>query len=96
MNVVGGYVVTDRMLEMFKPRAAPATRPRCGTIGDRGRPRERLDTHHALYLIGASSFVLGLHLMNSPASARRGNQLSAAGMTVAIATTVLVLVQDRR
>ncbi len=23
MNVVGGYVVTDRMLEMFKPRAAP-------------------------------------------------------------------------
>ena len=26
MNVVGGYVVTDRMLEMFKPRAAPAKR----------------------------------------------------------------------
>ncbi len=26
MNVVGGYLVTDRMLEMFKPRAAPATR----------------------------------------------------------------------
>ena len=24
MNVVGGYLVTDRMLEMFKPRAAPA------------------------------------------------------------------------
>ena len=23
MNVVGGYVVTERMLEMFKPRAAP-------------------------------------------------------------------------
>ena len=23
MNVVGGYLVTDRMLEMFKPRAAP-------------------------------------------------------------------------
>ena len=28
---------------------------------------------HTLYLIGAASFVLGLHLMNSPASARRGN-----------------------
>ena len=26
MNVVGGYFVTDRMLEMFKPRAAPAKR----------------------------------------------------------------------
>jgi NAD(P) transhydrogenase subunit alpha len=24
MNVVGGYVVTDRMLEMFKARPAPA------------------------------------------------------------------------
>ena len=24
MNVVGGYLVTDRMLEMFKPRAVPA------------------------------------------------------------------------
>ena len=24
INVVGGYVVTDRMLEMFKPREAPA------------------------------------------------------------------------
>ena len=31
MNVVGGYVVTDRMLEMFRPRretaAGPATQP---------------------------------------------------------------------
>jgi NAD(P) transhydrogenase subunit beta len=44
-----------------------------------------------IYLASASSFVLGLHLMNSPATARRGNQLSAAGMTVAIATTVVVL-----
>ncbi len=24
MNVVGGYLVTDRMLEMFKPRVLPA------------------------------------------------------------------------
>jgi H+-translocating NAD(P) transhydrogenase subunit alpha len=23
MNVVGGYVVTDRMLQMFRPRSAP-------------------------------------------------------------------------
>ncbi len=35
-------------------------------------------------LFGAACFVLGLHLMNSPATARRGNQLSAFGMTVAI------------
>jgi hypothetical protein len=24
MNVVGGYLVTDRMLQMFRPRRAPA------------------------------------------------------------------------
>lgn len=26
MNMVGGFVVTDRMLEMFKPRKAPAAK----------------------------------------------------------------------
>jgi NAD(P) transhydrogenase subunit beta len=47
-----------------------------------------------IYLGAATTFVLGLHLMNSPASARKGNRLSAAGMAVAIATTVAVLVDD--
>jgi len=47
-----------------------------------------------LYLAAAVCFVLGLHLMNSPASARRGNQLSAAGMIAAILTTVAVLAHD--
>jgi NAD(P) transhydrogenase subunit beta len=51
---------------------------------------------HLVYLACASSFVLGLHLMNSPATARRGNQLSATGMTVAIATTVVVLLHENR
>jgi H+-translocating NAD(P) transhydrogenase subunit beta len=31
-----------------------------------------------LYLVSATTFVLGLHLMGSPASARRGNLLSPA------------------
>jgi H+-translocating NAD(P) transhydrogenase subunit beta len=52
-------------------------------------------TTHLLYLLSAVCFVLGLHLMNSPASARRGNQLSAAGMALAIVTTVVVLGHDR-
>ncbi|HEY6744520.1 MAG TPA: NAD(P)(+) transhydrogenase (Re/Si-specific) subunit beta, partial [Mycobacteriales bacterium] len=52
-------------------------------------------TTHLLYLLSAVCFVLGLHLMNSPASARRGNQLSGAGMTLAIVTTVVVLAHDR-
>ena len=35
-------------------------------------------------LAGAVCFVLGLHFMNSPATARRGNLVSAFGMTVAV------------
>ena len=52
-------------------------------------------TTHLLYLLSAVCFVLGLHLMNSPATARRGNQVSAAGMTLAILTTVVVLADDK-
>jgi NAD(P) transhydrogenase subunit beta len=43
------------------------------------------------YLAAATCFVLGLHLMNSPATARRGNRLSVAGMLGAFAATVAVL-----
>ena len=35
------------------------------------------------WLAGAACFVLGLHRMNSPATARDGNRLSAAGMVIA-------------
>ncbi len=52
-------------------------------------------TTHLLYLLAAVCFVLGLHLMNSPATARRGNQVSAAGMALAIVTTVVVLSDER-
>ena len=45
-----------------------------------------------LYLVAAICFVLGLHLMNSPATARRGNQVSTAGMVLAIATTFVLIV----
>ena len=47
------------------------------------------------YLIAAVGFVLGLHLMNSPASARRGNQLSAAGMVLAVGATLAQVIDDR-
>ena len=45
-----------------------------------------------LYVAAAVCFVLGLHLMNSPASARRGNQVSTAGMALAIATTFALVI----
>ena len=43
------------------------------------------------WLAGAAAFVLGLHLMNSPATARNGNRLSATGMAVAVLTTLVYL-----
>lgn len=42
-----------------------------------------------IYLAAATCFVLGLHLMNSPARARHGNQLSAAGMIAAVIATLV-------
>src|SRR6187399_769333 len=48
------------------------------------------------WLVGAAGFVLGLHLMNAPATARRGNQLSAAGMAAAVATAVAQLVWNHQ
>ncbi|MEO8468471.1 MAG: NAD(P)(+) transhydrogenase (Re/Si-specific) subunit beta, partial [Chloroflexota bacterium] len=44
------------------------------------------------WLIGAASFVLGLMRMNSPATARNGNLLSAGGMAIAIGATLVFLV----
>ena len=44
------------------------------------------------WLAGAACFVLGLHQMNSPATARDGNRLSAAGMTVAVVATLIWLI----
>ena len=43
------------------------------------------------WLIGAASFVLGLMRMNSPATARNGNLLSAGGMAIAIGGTAVLL-----
>jgi proton-translocating NAD(P)+ transhydrogenase subunit beta len=46
------------------------------------------------WLVGAASFVLGLMRMNSPATARNGNLLSAAGMALAIGGTALLLAAE--
>jgi NAD(P) transhydrogenase subunit beta len=41
--------------------------------------------------LAAAGFVIGLHFMNSPATARMGNRISAAGMTLAVITTFVAL-----
>ena len=44
-----------------------------------------------LWLAGGAAFVLGLMRMNSPATARNGNLVSAGGMALAIAGTAVLL-----
>ncbi len=40
---------------------------------------------YLVYLVGAVSFILGLKFLASPTTARRGNQLAAAGMALVVA-----------
>jgi proton-translocating NAD(P)+ transhydrogenase subunit beta len=47
------------------------------------------------WILGAVAFVIGLGRMNSPATARNGNLVSAGGMTIAIvATAILILAEE--
>ncbi len=45
-----------------------------------------------VYVASATCFVLGLHLMNTPATARRGNQVSTGGMIVALLATFVLMI----
>ncbi len=47
-----------------------------------------------VYVLAAACFVIGLHLMNSPATARRGNQVSTAGMVIAGIATLILLIHS--
>ncbi|MDA8033961.1 MAG: NAD(P)(+) transhydrogenase (Re/Si-specific) subunit beta [Actinomycetota bacterium] len=47
-----------------------------------------------VYLVAAIAFVTGLHLMRSPATARRGSPLSAGGMVLAVAATLAKVAND--
>ena len=39
---------------------------------------------YGVYLVGAVTFILGLKFLSSPTTARRGNQIAAAGMTLVV------------
>ena len=76
-NVVGGWFVTDRMLEMFK--RAPGGEPE--VISDP-------NVVGLLYLVTIICFILALRFLSSPKHARRGNWVGGVGMVIAIATTL--------
>lgn len=43
-----------------------------------------------IYIIGSVTFILGLKMLSHPASARNGNLIAAAGMTIAIIGTIFL------
>jgi hypothetical protein len=43
---------------------------------------------YLLYMLAVALFIFGLKMLSSPATARRGNQVAAAGMALAIVTTL--------
>ncbi len=44
------------------------------------------------YLIGSITFILGLRMLSKPESARRGNMIAAAGMSIAILATIFLYI----
>jgi NAD(P) transhydrogenase subunit beta len=42
------------------------------------------------YLVGSVTFIIGLKMLSNPASARNGNLVAAAGMTIAILGTIFL------
>jgi len=42
------------------------------------------------YLLGSITFIIGLKMLSNPATARKGNLLAAAGMTIAILGTIFL------
>ena len=46
------------------------------------------------YIIGSVTFIIGLKMLSNPATARNGNLVAAAGMTIAILGTIFLYEQD--
>ena len=79
INVVGGFLVTDRMLGMFKSKPR---RRRAGGVS-------RADLITLLYIVAFAMFIVGLHMLRGPRTAVRGNQVAAVGMAIAVVATLI-------
>ena len=74
-NIVSGFLITDRMLKMFRER----------------EPERVIHEHliQLTYLAAAALFILSLRWLNHPKTARRGVAAGVGGMTLAIVGTLL-------
>jgi NAD(P) transhydrogenase subunit beta len=100
-NVVSGFLITDRMLKMFKTRT-----PAAGAAHAIFLPAFLLAavtqvdvTQKAFtdftYLVAAALFVMSLKWMNHPRSARHSVWAGEGGMALAIIGTLIALIGDK-
>ena len=95
INVIGGFLVTDRMLGMFKRK--PAAQAGRGRFADGGAAVivfadsfvQDGDFISGLYILAVILFIVGLRGLAGPQTAVRGNKVAAVGMAVAVLATLL-------
>ena len=94
INIVGGFMVTDRMLGMFSRKPKPKARRRRRRRATPDDPLAVLepggDGATALYIVAFSLFIIGVKQGTHPTTAKRGNLIAAVGMAVAVVTTLLL------
>ena len=78
INVFGGFLVTQRMLEMFRKK------------DKKGSQSMSANTVALAYLIASVFFILALKGLSSPLTARRGNLFGMVGMAIAVVTTLTI------
>ena len=99
INVVGGFLVTDRMLGMFKSKPElpkpPRTRPMRSRVVIAGLVRSepsscsRRASSTRCYIVAFSMMIYGMMGLTGPRTAVRGNQTAAVGMAIAVIATLL-------
>ena len=89
VNVFGGFLVTRRMLEMFKKKE-----PKKLTARGEGERAMSLSVVTLLYLVASVCFIQALKGLSNPKTARIGNTFGMAGMAIAILTTIALIVKQ--
>ena len=86
VNVFGGFLVTRRMLEMFKKKdkKAPAVKAEEGT-------QMSMNLVTLLYLVASVCFIQALKGLSHPTTSIRGNLFGMTGMAIAVLTTIALI-----
>ena len=85
VNIFGGFLVTRRMLEMFKKKDTGQA--------DRGEQGMSLDLVTLLYLVASVCFIQALKGLSHPTTSIRGNLFGMVGMAIAMLTTAALIVK---